>query len=90
MAYRSTSIANQSAYRKGHIEMEYLKDYEAAAKTFTDLVNEYPDTFIRAEAYYGLMKLNETIGNNQKASELRSYILNNYGETNAADMIRAR
>ena len=89
-AYRSTGIANQSAYRKGHIEMEYLKDYEAAAKTFTNLVNEYPDTFIRAEAYYGLLKLNETIGNNQKASELRSYILNNYGETNAADMIHAR
>ena len=89
-AYRSTSIANQSAYRKGHIEMEYLKDYGAAAKTFTNLVNEYPDTFIRAEAYYGLMKLNETTGNSQKASELRDYILNNYGETNAADMIRAR
>ncbi|MCL1833429.1 MAG: PEGA domain-containing protein, partial [Leptospirales bacterium] len=87
-AYRGTSIANQSAYRKGHIEMEFLKNYEAATKTFTDLVNEYPDTFIRAEAYYGLLKVNESTGNTQKALELRNYILNNYGETNAAYMVR--
>ena len=87
-AYRGTSTANQSAYRKGDIEMKYLKNYEAALKTFTDLVDEYPDTFIRAEAYYGLLKINEHIGNTQKASELREYILQNYGETNAADEIR--
>jgi len=87
-AYRGTSAANQSAYRKGHIEMQYLKNYEAAMKTFTYLVNEYPDTFIRAEAYYGLLKVNEQMGNTQKASELRDYILNNYGETNAAYLVR--
>ena len=87
-AYRGTGAANQSAYRKGHIEMQYLKDYDAAMKTFSDLVNEYPDTFIRAEAYYGLLKVNEHKGNTQKALELRDYILNNYGETNAADAVR--
>jgi TolA-binding protein/TolB-like protein len=87
-AYKGTSTANQSAYRKGHIEMQHLQDYRAAMKTFNDLVNEYPDTFIRAEAYYGLMKVNEGLGDSQKALELRDYILNNYGETNAADEIR--
>jgi tetratricopeptide (TPR) repeat protein len=87
-AYRGTSAANQAAYRKGHIEMQYLKDYDAAMKTFTDLVNEYPDTFIRAEAYYGLLKVYEHKGNTQKAAEFRDYILKNYGETNAAASVR--
>jgi TolA-binding protein len=87
-AYPTTTIANQSAYRKGHIEMNHFKDYEAALKTFTDLVNEYPNTMIRAEGYYGLMRLNETTGNTQKALELRNYILNHYGKTSAADNIR--
>ena len=87
-AYRGTSIANQAAYRKGHIEMLYLKDYDAAMKTFTDLVNEYPDTFIRAEAYYGLLQVHEQKGNTQKAGELRDYILKNYHETSAAASVR--
>ncbi|MDR3237714.1 MAG: PEGA domain-containing protein [Spirochaetia bacterium] len=86
-AYPGTSIGNQAAYRKGHIEMQYLKNYTAAKATFAALVAEYPETFIRAEAYYGLMKVNELSGDAQKTAELRDYILRNYGETNAADEI---
>lgn len=83
--YDGTREADSAYYRKGHIEMMYLKTYKDALATFEALVKRYPDTIIRAEGYYGIMRAYEFLGDRKKASETRGYILSYYGETNAAD-----
>ncbi|HOP64497.1 MAG TPA: PEGA domain-containing protein [Spirochaetota bacterium] len=83
--YSDTREADSAYYRKGHIEMMYLKRYKEALATFEALVKRYPDTIIRAEGYYGIMRAYEFVGNREKAYETRNYILSYYGETNAAE-----
>jgi TolA-binding protein/TolB-like protein len=82
--YNDTVEADSAYYRKGHLEMMYTKNYNDALNTFESLVKRYPEAVIRAEGYYGMMRAYELIGNKQKASEIKQYILANYGETNAA------
>ncbi len=82
--YEDTKEADGAYYRKGHLEMMYTKNYNNALNTFESLVKRYPDAIMRAEGYYGMMKAYEFMGNGRKASEIKQYILDNYGETNAA------
>lgn len=86
--YGDTKEADSACYRKGHIEMMYLKNYSDALATFEALVKRYPDTTIRAEGYYGIMRAHEFLGNRGKAAETKNYILVNYSETNAAEEAR--
>jgi len=83
--YEDTKEADGAFYRKGHLEMMYMKNYQNALNTFESLVKRYPDAIIRAEGYYGMMRAYEFMGNRQKASEIKGYILTNYSETNAAE-----
>lgn len=82
--YTDTKEADQAYYRKGHLEMMYTKNNQNALNTFEALVKRYPDAVIRAEGYYGMMRAYEFMGNKEKAKEIRQYILDYYGETNAA------
>lgn len=86
--YEDTKEADGAYYRKGHLEMMYMKDNQNALKTFESLVKRYPDAIMRAEGYYGMMRAYEYMGNIGKASEIKQYILANYGETNAAEEAR--
>ncbi len=86
--YDDTKEADGAYYRKGHLEMMYMKNNQSALNTFESLVKRYPDAIMRAEGYYGMMRAYEYMGNTQKASEIRQYILVNYGETNAAEEAR--
>lgn len=86
--YGDTKEADSACYRKGHIEMMYLKNYSDALATFEALVKRYPETTIRAEGYYGIMRAHEFLGNREKAAETKNYILVNYSETNAAEEAR--
>jgi len=83
--YGDTVEADSAYYRKGHLEMMYTKNYKDALNTFESLVKRYPEAMIRAEGYYGMMRAYDLLGNKPKASEIKQYILTNYGETNAAD-----
>ena len=83
--YGDTKEADSAYYRRGHIEMMYLKKYNDALSTFEALVKRYPDTIIRAEGYYGIMRAHEFLGDKGKAAETKKYILSYYGETNAAE-----
>jgi len=83
--YGDTREADSAYYRKGHIEMMYLKTYKDALETFETLVKRYPDTIIRAEGYYGIMRAYEFLGEKGKAAETKKYILSYYAETNAAE-----
>lgn len=86
--YGDTKEADGAYYRKGHLEMMYMKNYQAALNSFESLVNRYPDTIMRAEGYYGMMRTYELTGNTQKAAGIKHYILENYPETNAAEEAR--
>jgi len=83
--YEDTKEADGAYYRKGHLEMMYIKNYQNALNTFESLVKRYPDAIMRAEGYYGMMRAYHFMGDSKKASEIRQYILDNYGETNAAE-----
>jgi len=83
--YDDTVEADGAYYRKGHLEMMYVKNYQNALDTFQSLVKRYPDAMMRAEGYYGMMRAYELMGNKEKALEIKQYILVNYGETNAAE-----
>jgi len=83
--YDDTKEADGAYYRKGHLEMMNLKNNQSALNTFEALVKRYPDAIMRAEGYYGMMRAYEFMGNRQKASEIKQYILTNYSETNAAE-----
>ncbi len=87
-AYDDTKEADGAYYRKGHLEMMYMKNNQEALNTFDALVKRYPDAIMRAEGYYGMMRAYEFMGNLPKASQIRQYILTNYGETNAAEEAR--
>jgi tetratricopeptide (TPR) repeat protein len=82
--YEDTKEADQAYYRKGHLEMMYMKNNQNALSTFESLVKRYPEAVMRAEGYYGMMRAYEFMGNKVKAKEIKQYILDYYGETNAA------
>lgn len=86
--YGDTKEADMAYYRKGHLEMMYMKNNQNALTTFETLVKRYPDAVIRAEGYYGMMRAYEFMGNKQKAKDIKQYILDYYGETNAAEEAR--
>ena len=72
--YDDTEDANQAYYRKGHILLLYLNDKEGALKTFEALIQRYPDSMTRAEAYFGVARAYKEMGNNAKVSEVVSIL----------------
>ena len=83
--YEDTWDADSAYYRKGHVEMINLKRYDDALVTFQALVNRYPETMIRAEAYYGLARTHYLKGNRKEAKAVLDYLLENYADTYAAE-----
>ena len=65
-----------------------LKEYEEALKTFRALVGRYPETMVRAEAYYGLARTHYLLGNKEEAKKTLDYILEKYSDTYAAEEAR--
>ena len=77
--------ANSALYRKGHIELCYLKDYVKALDSFRTLVERYPDAMTRAEGYYGLARTYLEMDNRDMARETLQFLLEHYGNTFAAE-----
>ena len=82
--YGDTTESHNALYRKGHVLLINLKQYEEALKTFTALVEQYPETMVRAEAYYGLARTHYLLGNKKEAKKNLDYLLEKYGDTFAA------
>jgi len=85
----NTSEANVALYRTGHILLNNLKDYTKAKETFTTLLNNYPEAFIRAEGYFGLAQTYLAMGNKDLAKSTIDYLLQHYPESNAAQEAKA-
>ncbi|HEY1405682.1 MAG TPA: tetratricopeptide repeat protein, partial [Spirochaetota bacterium] len=67
--YGDTEDANQAYYRKGHVLLLYMNDKESALKTFESLINRYPDSMTRAEAYFGVARAYKEMGKADKVLE---------------------
>jgi len=67
--YSDTSDVNQAYYRKGHIQLLYLGDKDGSLKTFEALIQRYPESMIRAEAYFGVARVYKELGNTEKMNE---------------------
>ncbi len=78
--YGDAVEVNDALYRKGHILIG-LKRYNEAVQTFEILVKRYPDSLMRAQAYYGLALAYYSMGNLQKAVEMKNYLYEHFGET---------
>ncbi len=87
--YGDTVNAEEALYRKGHLELIYMKNPQGAIRTFEALAGRYPGADMRAEAYYGLVKASMAAGNRENAVRLKDFILQHYGSTTAADEVRA-
>lgn len=83
-----TPEANVALYRKGHLLLLSVKDYEKARETFMQLLERYPDAMTRAEGYYGLVLTYKEMGNVEMAKSTLNFLLNHYPETPAADTAR--
>ncbi len=86
--YNNSAAADIAYYRKGHVAMSNLGKPDIAIKTFNELLERYPEPMTRGEAYYGLIKAYQSQGNRDKARYFHKYLLEKYGETNAADEAR--
>ncbi|MBN2041749.1 MAG: PEGA domain-containing protein [Spirochaetes bacterium] len=82
--YYDSTESNFALYRQGHVQLMYLKQYDRALQTFQTLVSRYPETMIRAEGYIGIAKAQKKLGNDAEAKKTLDYLIENYGETNAA------
>ncbi len=87
--YGDTVNAEQALYRKGHLELVYMKNPAQSVRTFETLAGRYPGAEIRAEAYYGIVKAHAAAGNREKALHIRDYMVRHYGDTIAAEEVRA-
>ncbi len=80
-----TPEANVALYRKGHILLINLKEYEKARETFSQLLERYPDAMMRAEGYYGLILTYKEMGNKEMAKSTLKFLLDHYPEAPVAD-----
>lgn len=87
--FRNNQESNIALYRKGHVALIYLRNYENAVQTFNDLIRRYPDAMTRAEAYYGLILAYKAMGKLDNARKHYSYLMEKYGETSAAERARS-
>ena len=86
--YGESYESNNALYRKGHVLLVNVKDYPKALAAFKALVDRYPDTMTRAEAYYGMIKTYMAMGEKQKVKETASYLIKNYPEAYATEEAR--
>jgi TolB-like protein len=67
--YGDANEVNEAYYRKGHVLLNYLNDYEGALKVFEALIARYPDSMTRAEAYFGIARAYKEMGKPEKVKE---------------------
>lgn len=72
--YSDSEDANQAIYRKGHIQLFYLKDTAGALESFSALIKRYPDSMTRAEAYFGIARTYKEMGKEDMVKQTLSVL----------------
>ncbi len=83
-----TPEAYAAMYRKGHVILLHVKDYNSALEAFNALVGRYPDAITRAEGYFGIAMTYRAMGNIPMAKSTAKYILDYYPESYSAEAAR--
>jgi len=63
------SLSDESQFKMGMIYYKNLKNYDMALKTFTEFLNDYPDSCRKAAAHSFIAALHEKQNNNETAAE---------------------
>jgi tetratricopeptide (TPR) repeat protein len=77
------------AYKNaGDIYANELYEYDKAIETYEKLLEKFPDNIYHLEVHYALYKLYKLKNNETQMEKHKSYILNNYPDSDYATMIR--
>ena len=70
------------------IYREQLKDNSSAAEMFEELLRRFPENKFKLQSMYQLYRLYAQLGNPTKSEYYKNIILNQYGDTEYAEIIR--
>jgi tetratricopeptide (TPR) repeat protein len=85
---KSTTKIIEAYYNVGTIYKEQLNDPEASASAFEKLLERFPASKYKLQCYYQLYRLYSTLGNQSKSDYYKNIILNQFGDTEYAEIIR--
>lgn len=85
---KSTKRVVDAYYNAAMIYREQLNDLAASAAMFEELLQKYPENKYKLQTYYQLYRIYAQLGNSQKSDYYKNIILNQYGDTEYAAIIR--
>ncbi|MDE6644522.1 MAG: tetratricopeptide repeat protein [Muribaculaceae bacterium] len=83
------STIEEAMYEMGTILRNRLDDYNAAAKTWSDLINRFPHSPHRPEICENLFLMYSRMGEDEKARRMRDIIIAEFPGTQLADAMAA-
>lgn len=84
----SDSIIEEALFNLGLIYQERLQNHEKAIESHEDLLDRFPNSKYRLQAYFYLYRNHNRMGNKTRSDEYRQLILNNYPDSEYANFIR--
>jgi tetratricopeptide (TPR) repeat protein len=85
---KSNARIIEAYYNIGMIYREQLNDLRASVETFEELLQRFPENKYKLQSYYHLYRTYALMGNNTKSEYYKNIILNDYGDTEYAEIIR--
>ena len=85
---KSTNKIIDAYYNAAMIYREQLKDNSSAAEMFEELLRRFPENKFKLQSMYQLYRLYAQLGNPTKSEYYKNIILNQYGDTEYAEIIR--
>ena len=78
----------EAFYNAGLIYKEQLNDLKAAVNMLEELIRRYPENKYKLQSYYQMYRTYAVLGNTVKSDYYKNIILNQYGDTEYAEIIR--
>lgn len=85
---KSTAKIIDAYYNVGTLYREQLNDAASSAEAFEKLLQRYPENKYKLQSYYQLYRLYTTLSNTSRADYYKTIILNQYGSSEYAEIIR--
>lgn len=85
---KSTNKIIEAYYNAAMIYKEQLNDMDACVKMFEELVQRFPESKYKLQTYYQLYRTYAKMGNTVRSDYYKNIILNQYGDTEYAEIIR--
>ncbi|NSL88204.1 hypothetical protein ECE50_015280 [Chitinophaga sp. Mgbs1] len=85
----SRTLEQDAWFDLGKLYHDKLESFKLAIETYDSLLLKYPDHPRKPEILYSLYVWHGKLNNNAEAARYKALVLNQYGNTNFADIIRA-